>query len=453
MIKKYFSFDKSLFSLYSSAGKLNLFALLFPILFENIMLNLQGSVNTAILSGYSGDAVAAVGSANTIVSVLSLVGSVISMGATVVVSNSIGEGKSAKTRELTFTAIFVCICLALISTPVLFIFSRNIMLLLNLEGIILHYAVVYFRIRIAFFIFSMVTSAILALLRCYGYPKFTFLINLLTGMLNLLLNIYVIHFPQYSPVTGVSGVAYSACISNFTGLCVSILIFRKLKIKIQRPKTAANIFKYTKSILRIGLPAGLSNISFTFSQMITTSFVALIGTYTLSAKVYYMNILSYVYLFSGSAGNANALMVGRCYGAGDYERAEKMNKQLVKITTAVNLAISLTVLIFHRQLLSIFTDDAIVFKFAVGVFAVDIITEQARAVSQVYEYALRAVGDIMFSTVILIISCWVCSIGLAYFLAIKCGMGLIGCWIGVAADESIRAVVTYLRWKCGKWKI
>ena len=69
-----------------------------------------------------------------------------------------------------------------------------------------------------------------------------------------------------------------------------------------------------------------------------------------------------------------------------------------------------------------------------------------------YEYALRAVGDVFVPMIILICSCWIFSIGLAYFLSIRCGLGLIGLWIGLAIDESVRAIVTYVRWKKGKWK-
>lgn len=54
--------------------------------------------------------------------------------------------------------------------------------------------------------------------------------------------------------------------------------------------------------------------------------------------------------------------------------------------------------------------------------------------------------------IILICSCWTFSIGLAYFLSIRCKMGLVGLWIGLSIDESIRAIVTYIRWKRGKWK-
>lgn len=143
-IKKMFSFDKSLFTLKTAGGTLNLFALLFPILFESVMLNLQGTVNTAILSDYSDNAVAAVGVANSIISVVTLVGTAVSIGATVVISIAIGEGNEKKTRELTFTTLAVCFCFSVVVTPILLIFSESVLSMLNISGEILMLAGQYF---------------------------------------------------------------------------------------------------------------------------------------------------------------------------------------------------------------------------------------------------------------------------------------------------------------------
>ena len=129
-----------------------------------------------------------------------------------------------------------------------------------------------------------------------------------------------------------------------------------------------------------------------------------------------------------------------------------MNAQLIKITTIVNLTISLLIIVFRKYLLMMFTDDPWVVDVALGVFLVDLLVEQARAISQIYEYALRAAGDVLFSMVFIVASCWIFSIGLSYILAIKCGMGLVGCFIGLAVDEWVRTTVTYFRWKSGKWK-
>ena len=129
------------------------------------------------------------------------------------------------------------------------------------------------------------------------------------------------------------------------------------------------------------------------------------------------------------------------------EKADKMNRQLIKLTGGVNFIMSVIVILLRRQLIGIFTDNELIINISTVIFCVDVITEQARAVSHVYEYSLRAIGDVLYSTVVLIISCWAFSVGFSYLLAIKYGIGLLGCWIGLAIDESIRAGVTYFRWK------
>ncbi len=60
-IKNWFKFDKSLFRYTSSMGMLSLSSLMLPMLFESAMLYLQNTVNAAVLSGYSDDAVSAAG--------------------------------------------------------------------------------------------------------------------------------------------------------------------------------------------------------------------------------------------------------------------------------------------------------------------------------------------------------------------------------------------------------
>ena len=68
------------------------------------------------------------------------------------------------------------------------------------------------------------------------------------------------------------------------------------------------------------------------------------------------------------------------------------------------------------------------------------------AVPLFFEY----IFNFLISTVT-IVSGWVLSVGLGYVLASICNMGLIGFWIALVADEIVRAVYTYFRWKSNRW--
>ena len=66
VVRSFFKFDKSLFSYTTSLGTVSLFSLMLPMVFESLSNNIQNLVNTAVLSGYSEDSVAAVGSTSTV---------------------------------------------------------------------------------------------------------------------------------------------------------------------------------------------------------------------------------------------------------------------------------------------------------------------------------------------------------------------------------------------------
>jgi len=445
------TFKSPLFSVTTSLGTLNVFSLALPLLFETVATRIIGFINSAVLSGYSEDSVAAVGSANSVINFFPIIFSIISTGATVVISNMIGAERLKRAFTATFTQITLCGIIGVLCSALMLVFSDQLMGFMNLEDHVLTEALAYYKIRAAAIFVLALTSGYSALLRCFGYAKDTVIIHVITILTSLLLNIFVIKFPNISPVTGVEGIAISTVFSQFISLALCIYYIRKRNIKFTKPKSFTIFLNYVKKIVSIGFPAGISGSTFTISQIISTSFIALIGTYALSAKVYYDNILCYAYLFSISLGNANSLLVGRLVGGGNIERAKALNKSLVKITVTVNLIISLLIVILYKPLISIFTENPQIIETALFVFMIDIIAEVSRGFSQVYEYALRSAGDMKFMLIIVLISCWTISVGLAYFLSIICGMGIIGCYIAVAIDEAIRAVAAFYRWQSNKW--
>ncbi len=418
---------------------------------ENVFNVLLGTVNTAVLSGYSEDAVAATGAVMPLINMFSLFFSVIAIGATVVVSNDIGAEKIDRAAKTTAASVVLCIVAGLLCGVLLAVFAAPIVRCMNLEGTVYEEALLYFRIRMLALVVSAASSIMLALLRCYGHPRSTIISGLASNVCNLLLSIYVVHYATHPLVTGVRGIALAVVAGQILSLAIAVIAFIRTAVPMKRP-TRREFPRFIGNVLRIGLPTGLSGGSFTISQVITNAFIAELGPTALSAKVYFTNILSYAYLFSVSVGNANSLLIGRLCGAGRYEHANQLNRTVVKVTIVVNLLVSSVIVAMRAPLLSLFTDNAWIIDLSLGIFLVDIVTEQARAVSHVYEYALRAAGDVTYTLKILLVSCWVFSVGLAYLLSIPMGWGLIGCWIGLALDETVRAVSTVYRWRSGKWK-
>ncbi len=435
----------------TSLGSLNLITLAVPILVEMIFNNLIGTVSTAVLSGYSEEAVAATGTVNIVFTLFVILFSSIATGASVIISNLIGAEQLKKAEGACFTAVVLIVVISLLSSGIMLLAAPALISWLQLTGEVYELALVYFRIRVSGLLLMGLSSVFLAVMRCYGYPKSSVVIGMITNICNVLFSVYAVYYAEVPFLSGVSGVAVGCVLSQFIGLCFGFWMLKKADVRISIPASFGEFRQIFARILIIGIPACISGGSFTLSQLITNSFAVMLGLHAVSGKIYFSTILNYAYLFSSSIGNANSLLIGRLYGARKFEHADRLNRMLVRITSPLNLTVSLLIVFLRRPLLSLFTDNAVILQMALGILLVDILTEQARAVSHVYEYALRAAGDVTPTMIVTLISCWVFSVGLAYVLSIVCELGLIGCWIGLAIDEGIRAVYTYYRWRAGKW--
>lgn len=47
---------------------------------------------------------------------------------------------------------------------------------------------------------------------------------------------------------------------------------------------------------------------------------------------------------------------------------------------------------------------------------------------------------------------WGISVPLGYYLGVILEMGILGVWLGFAADEWVRGIAMLLRWKSGAWR-
>lgn len=429
---------------------MNLITLAIPIFLEFVFNHLIGTVSTVILSGYSDEAVVATGSVNIVFSLCILFFTGISTGASVVISNLIGAEKVEDAKKAASTGVLAVGALGILFSATLIGIGPLIATAMNLTGTVFELAVVYMRIRAVSLLFTSASNVLLAILRCYGFPRYSVMIGMVKNVCNAFFSYLAVYVMKKPMLSGVRGVALGHILSEIICLTIVTVLFSRLRIGLRRPETMQSFFSLTKRIFAIGIPTCISSTMFTMTQIVTNSFAQLLGLEAAAAKIYCANILSYAYLFSSSVGHANALLAGRLYGAKRYEHADRLNKMLVHFTIPVNLLISLCILLLRKPLLSMFTDSEEIFFIALGVFVVDIFVEQARAISHVYEYSLRSTKYVWPTMIVTLISAWALSVGAAYVLSLPLSLGLIGFYIGLALDEWVRASFTFFRWK---WRI
>ena len=441
-------YDSSISKFEENGRTITLMSLALPKFFESVFVGMLSTVSTLMLSGYSQDAVAATSIAGQILNFAIIILNIVISGFSIVMSIELGRKDRVTAGRVAGTSTVLILAGALIFGALTAVFADPLVSFMNLEGEPKTLACDFLRIKSIFLFLTMLMSCFNNLLICNGYAGSSFAVGILANVLGIICNYTVLYSGLDLPVEGVKGIAIASVFVQIISCSVAIGLF----IKNKCPFAFAFDWKSAEKILRIGAPSGLGMVSYTATQILTTGFMASLGVMMLNAKVYATNIISYVSKFGFCVATANGVIMGRYRGQKAFDKIKALYRQNMILTITTNFILSLVVFALHKPLISMFTTDSSVIALAAGVMAVDIVVEVARAVNNISEKSLNANGDVKTTFIVPLFTCWIFGVFLAYILGIKCGLGLIGCWIGFAADEIAKATVYIIRWKNGKWK-
>ncbi len=443
--------DPAVTSVQTREGTLHLKTLFVPLFIEQLLMNLMGTVNTLVLGHYSDEAVAAVGAANQVIGLVYTFYAVISGGTSIVISHRLGAGKKKEAQDAAFTSLCFSGLLSLCCGLGMAAFADPLMGMLHLEGEVLSMATGYFKMIITFSFLQGIISAASAILRSYGKPRVAVAASVLMNVVNAFLNCLIVFRPVEIPLYGAEGIGVANVIAHGIAMVVILICLSRSGLDLQFRTKNAGTLRCLPSILKVGVPGGVSSLSYSLSQVVSTSILGILGTTALSTKVYISSIVFYVYVVGMSLGLSTAILMGWMTGAKEYEKAYRLNQQVLKLAVSLNLALSVILFLCYRPLLSLFTQSTEIIEMAGGILFIDIFVEVGRAFNHVEDNSLRGAGDVLFPMAVAVTSCWLMSILFSYILGIRLGLGLKGCWIAFMMDELFRGIIFWRRFKSRKW--
>ncbi len=436
-------------------GALPMLKLTFPIAMEQFFRILVSSVDTMMLSSYSNDAVAAVGLVSQYSFFLVILFSVIGTGCSIVLAQYLGAGKSDDDLNHIAQAGAVMVLIMSVFLTLLVIFGTGWLLdRYNLEPIVRHYAwqyfVIYGGICCFFNAFSLLQGAIL---RSYGYTSEAMIVSIVANLTNVIGNALSLYGWFGLPVLGVPGVAGASGLS----MVVSCILFR---VFIKRRRDVVfhlrGITRVPREsfrmVLKVGVPTAGESLSYNVSQITIMAMISTLGTYAMSAQVYTMTILRFVFVAAISIGQATQIKTGYFVGAKQNDIILKKVFRYQIVATAISMIMIVIVNLVKNPVVHIFTDIPEVHSLVCTLLLFSAYIEFGRSLNLIYVGALKGAGDVRFPVLYGIFSNWSLMVLGSYILGIKCGLGLVGFWLGIGTDETTRGIVMLFRWKSKRWQ-
>ncbi|GEN54461.1 MATE family efflux transporter [Halobacillus faecis] len=436
----------------TQAKKMTLFALTWPIFIEVLLHMLMGNADTLMLSQYSDDAVAAVGVSNQILSVVIVMFGFVATGAAILVAQNLGAGQKKEAGSISVTSISVNLWFSLLLSFGLFIFSEQILNVMDLPSSLMGDAMDYMNIVGGLIFVQAMLMTIGALLRSYGHTKDPMYVTIGMNILNVIGNYFVIFGPFGLPVFGVEGVAYVTAISRASGFLVLLLLMIK-RVSGNLPWRSFYHYEkaHLKNLLHIGVPSAGEQLSYNASQMAITYFVAQMGATAITTKVYAQNLMMFIFLCSIAIGQGTQILIGHHIGAKETEKAYRQCIRSLQLAIVISLSVAIVFYFSSDFLLGLFTDDPAILTTGGLLLLLTVLLEPGRAFNLVVINSLRAAGDVRFPVIVGILSMWGIQVTIAWIFGIHYAYGLIGIWIGFIIDEWLRGILMLRRWKSRIW--
>ncbi len=386
-----------------------------PLLIGNLAQQLYSTVDSIIIGQYVGDkALSAIGTTLPIINLLLVLFIAISTGTSIMVAQYFG----AREKRLLSHSVGNAITLILLSSVIIVVIgiplSSPLLELTNTPVETFDMAHSYLVIILAGVFFSGLYNILSGVLRGLGNSVYPLFVLLIASVLNIFLDIWFIAGLEM----GVGGAALATIISQAVSavLCLSKLVRMKDTLVIDKSTLTPNR-DLISQLMRLGLPAGITQVIFSMSMVFVQSLTNSMGYKVVTCTTAVMRIDGFAMMPNFTFGMAIATFVGQNTGANRVDRIEQGRKDILKISLVTSLVLVTLLLLFGENLIRLFTSTEEIINLGVRQIRILSFGYVAMAISQVFAGIMRGAGDTMPSMWISMVTTVCVRVPVAYLWA------------------------------------
>ena len=396
----------------------------------NLLQQFYNIADTLVVGRVLGrDALAAVGSAYTLMVFLTSVLIGLCMGSGVSFSISFGAKNDDRLKSGIFHSFVLISALTLLLTILSFAGTDLILRLLNVPDsvapLMSRYLLIVFAGIPAVFIYNFFT----ALLRAVGNSVSPLIFLGVSSVLNIILDILLVVVLPFG-IRGAAAATVAAQFVSAAGIAVYTLKrFPELRPSLKhmrwQRRTAAEITSFS---LFTCLQQSVMNLGILMVQGIVNSF----GSVVMAAFAAAVKIDSFAYMPVQDFGNAFSTFAAQNYGAGEEERIRKGIRSALTVTILFSLAVSILIFLFAAPLMGLFVQAGETDIIAAGVSYLRIEGSFYLLIGILFLWYgfYRAVEKPYMSLILTVISLGT-RVFLSYTLSSLPSVGVTGIWISV----------------------
>ena len=332
-----------------------------PLILGNMLQQLYNTVDSIVVGNSLGsEALAAVGSSSSLISLLISFSMGAAAGAGVIVSQFIGAQNKKGIHESVHTALAIALILGVVLTVLGITLSPQILRWMGTPDEVMPQSVIYLRLYFAGLLFSVLYNMASGILNALVIQRPLYLA--IASFTNIVLDLLFIPVLKM----GIAGAAIATDISQVLSAVLCMLYLMRVDESYKVALRKIRIHKEVAvRIIQVGVPTAIQNTVISFANVLVQSSVNSYGALAMAGFAAYIKIDGFNILPVMSFSMAATTFAGQNYGAGNMDRVRKGMNVTVAMGVIYCLCIGGILLLFSHPIIGVFSKDPTVIEYGV----------------------------------------------------------------------------------------
>ena len=365
-----------------------------PILLSQLLQQFYTIADTALVGQALGaEALAAVGTASLILSVIVNFFIGFSAGLSVLVSHLYGEKQYDRLSALVQSIFVTVLAFAVLFTAAGILLTEQLLTALSTPAELIPQASLYLRIALGGMLAQLLYNTASAILRALGNTTSALHYLAAAVVLNIVLDVLLL----FVIPCGIAGAAMATVAAQYVS---ALLALHKLlylrgawQLRLHRPFFTP---RHLLPILGTSIPAGMQAVFMSISSLVIQTYINSFGYAAMAGMTVYARIEGFLYYPLFAFGIALTSFIGQNVGAHDLIRVRAGLRVSLRIAAGGAMGMALAAGLAAPTLVTLFTDDPAVIENALDAVYYTFPFYFLYGINQIYIGALRGLGDTLY---------------------------------------------------------
>lgn len=425
-----------------------------PIMAQQFIFSSLGMVDTIMIGQLGDTAVAAVGIANQLFFLVTLLFFGITSGSAIFTAQYWGQKDVRRINQVLGLSLLLCLAGSGIFAGAAFLIPDRIMAIYTNDPAVIIQGSAYLRIIAGSYLLTAITYSYSAVLRSIEQVKLPMTVSLVALSLNTVLNYGLIFGNLGLPELGVQGAAAATLIARVveSSLTLALIYRRKLPLAAR----LREIFHWDqipfRQFFRTTLPVILTEIVWSLGATTYNAIYAHINTESIAAYNIAVTLDRLIFVIFIGLAHACAIMIGNQIGAGDQEAASCYAKKYLLVSLISAAILGGFLFLIKGPILALYRVTPQTAFAADRLLRIMILSLPFRSLNLIVLIGiLRSGGDTIYAMLIDAGIIWTVGVPIALLGAFALHLPVYWVYAMVMTEEVIKLSLGLIRFFRGRW--